>query len=367
MEKGAGMAHKWTAVAKKVDQPTITISDARGDFETCEDAMEARAVMWSNFWKAGQDRVPDLRRKMEAVRELAVDARDALPELNLDMLDQGLMRQRGNRGLGSDQWWPAAWKKLPRPAKLELVEQLKLTELKLVYPLQVYLNFVRLIGKPGQAGGERPITVTALFYSTHSKMRSQLVRDFDEEKHGFWDDAIKGSSSLQAALRRQLMAEIGHTEGLSTADIFYDMEKFYDSLDPGKLIDAALALDYNAFLLYMGLQVHLAPRILIVGEAYSEVINVTSSIAAGCTQSNSWARQYLFSLLEDVHFRIPGKILQVRQYVDDLALRGQHQRQRAFFTLGAAMRNRQRPRPEGRGECVAENARSSSCGCCSSA
>ena len=50
---------------ERVEQPTVTISDAIGDFETCEDAMEARAQLWAAYWKAGQERLPALLPKLE--------------------------------------------------------------------------------------------------------------------------------------------------------------------------------------------------------------------------------------------------------------------------------------------------------------
>ena len=58
----------------------------------------------------------------------------------------------------------------------------------------------------------------------------------------FWDDAIKGSSALRAGLYRRLIDECTCALGLDTAAIYWDVEKFYDSVSWAKLFEWALDL-----------------------------------------------------------------------------------------------------------------------------
>ena len=56
---------------------------------------------------------------------------------------------------------------------------------------------------------------------------------------GFWDTAIKGSSSLQAALMRIVFAEVHSSSLCDVAFGLSDFKKFYDSFDWGATFAAA--------------------------------------------------------------------------------------------------------------------------------
>ena len=65
----------------------------------------------------------------------------------------------------------------------------------------------------------------------------------------FWEDAIKGSSALRAGLYRRLIDECTCALGLDTAAIYWDVEKFYDSISWAKLFEWALDLKFRPQLL----------------------------------------------------------------------------------------------------------------------
>ena len=56
----------------------------------------------------------------------------------------------------------------------------------------------------------------------------------------FWEDAVKGSSALKAGLDRRLMDEVAVLQGKETAAVYWDIEKFYDSIDWVRLVDWCL-------------------------------------------------------------------------------------------------------------------------------
>ena len=76
--------------------------------------------------------------------------------------------------------------------------------------------------------------------------------------------------------------------------------------------------------LYMSLLVHMAPRVLRIGDLWGEWISPCNSILQGCGSSNSWARVLLYNLLQDLHSRFP---VQIGQQVDDI----NHHSQGTFF------------------------------------
>ena len=182
---------------------------------------------------------------------------------------------------------------------------------------------MQLIPKP--KGGDRPITVTSTLYSLVMDILGVQMNDWQEDQQAFWDDAIKGSSALQAALHRRLHDELdGYSSKVSITG-YCDLEKFYDSIDVLKLIHHALACEFPLAPLTLLLQVHLSTRVIRVNKWVSEPLLPFTSIIAGCRSSGHLARVMLYSILQhhhDMHVPIPGlPQLHFRCFVDDLVLR----------------------------------------------
>ena len=60
-----------------------------------------------------------------------------------------------------------------------------------------------------------------------------------------------------------LRAEIDAHAGKAGAASLFDLEKFFDSVEVGQLIPAALQLGFPRLILCLALQVALAPRFLV--------------------------------------------------------------------------------------------------------
>ena len=102
----------------------------------------------------------------------------------------------------------------------------------------------------------------------------------------------------------------------------------------------AIGLGYPPGFLYLGAIMHRAARVLKAEGTFSEPLVVTRSILAGCTQSVDWTRAFLYDLLDQVHK--DHRPVQVRSFVDDLALRVQGVKgavvQRAVSAAGALLK-----------------------------
>ena len=79
-------------------------------------------------------------------------------------------------------------------------------------------------------------------------MQVGCADEWETEHMDFWEDAIKGSSSLQAGLKRRLQDECSCTLGYETVGIYLDLEKFYDSIHWVKVIMFALEFIYKIML-----------------------------------------------------------------------------------------------------------------------
>ena len=127
-----------------------------------------------------------------------------------------------------DWWAPREAEALPPEAIEELVTLLRASERKCTFPLQVLCNIIALISKP--KGGDRPIGLACFLYCVWSIIRAPPTVQWDERKAGFWDDAVRGSSALQATLLRRAKAEAAILGGKHCGELCWDMEKFYDSV-----------------------------------------------------------------------------------------------------------------------------------------
>ena len=72
---------------------------------------------------------------------------------------------------------------------------------------------------PKPLEGERPIGLTAMLYRLALRLRKALVSEWDDKRAGFWDDAVKGSSPLRAAILRSLRVEVSTLLGLEAVGI----------------------------------------------------------------------------------------------------------------------------------------------------
>ena len=72
---------------------------------------------------------------------------------------------------------------------------------------------------------------------------------------------MAGSSALRAALRRTIQDETAVGLGKVVAGVYWDMEKFYDTLSIRQVIHWAHELGYPRRILIIGLMAHMAPVI----------------------------------------------------------------------------------------------------------
>jgi hypothetical protein len=117
------------------------------------------------------------------------------------------------------------------------------------------------------------------------KSQSEYLEGWEEKHMKFWEDAVKGSSAFKAGLERRLMDEVAVLQGKETAAVYWDIEKFYDSIDWVRLIYWCLELSFPARLLEIALSVHSAQRVIKIGECYSAAQSPSNSVVAGCTSA----------------------------------------------------------------------------------
>ena len=66
--------------------------------------------------------------------------------------------------------------------------------------------------------------------SLHGAMRGQRALDCHAGRVRFWNTAVRNSSALRVALARLCKDEIAREMGREVVEIYWDIEKFYDTL-----------------------------------------------------------------------------------------------------------------------------------------
>ena len=124
----------------------------------------------------------------------------------LEDLDEALATMNEATGLGPDRFGPRFIKSLPKEGRQKFVDLLNQCEEQVAWPWQVYITLVCLLAK--EVKGERPISLLTMLYRIWSRTRKAFATEWCDAKAGFWDDAVRGSSPLQAALRRLVADEL---------------------------------------------------------------------------------------------------------------------------------------------------------------
>ena len=198
--------------------------------------------------------------------------------------------------VGIDQWSPAQWKALSPEAIDGITYLFQYIEEYGVWPGHLYYNIIVLMGKP--TGGSRPIALMPMLYRLYTKIRRPQIVQWELAHQGPWDAAVKGSSALRAGLLSMLRDEMAVRLRLDTLITLWDMEKFYDNIDIAYLIQEAITLDYDVTLLNLGLQMHMAPRGLKCYGICPGQVAASNGIIAGCTQSTTFTKIYLYAVLQ---------------------------------------------------------------------
>ena len=128
----------------------------------------------------------------------------------------------------------------------------------MAWPWQALFAIVVMLPKPGgwQAAGERPITLMTMIYRIWSQARKCHSQEWCSTRAGHWDDAVRGSSPLRCVLRRLIDDEAAVALGDFTAGIYWDVEKFYDSISLRLLFERAADLHFPPVALAMWVGLH---------------------------------------------------------------------------------------------------------------
>ena len=137
------------------------------------------------------------------------------------------------------------------------------------------------------------------------------MRSWQASQEHSWDTAAKGSSARSAAYRRALQREICVATSQASATVFWDLKAFFDTTQPGKLINLALDAGYPARFLMLSVMMRTAPRSVISdGVVHPEQVVPERGVIAGYLDSVALAKALLLKLV--VATRLEFRLLRRR-------------------------------------------------------
>eukprot|EP00973_Karenia_brevis_P007134 967392-Karenia_brevis.AAC.1 len=69
-----------------------------------------------------------------------------------------------------------------------------------------------------------------MIYRVWASARGYTTSEWCSRRQSFWDEAVRGSSSLRAALVRAAMDEAAVSIGLTATGALLDIDGFYDNI-----------------------------------------------------------------------------------------------------------------------------------------
>ena len=308
LQRGARKAHRF---CKEVDFPLPSL-----EVTPLAAVAEVRAF-WATYWCRDDALAHGVRSAMHELRLLAGETEPLAAPCAVEMR-RGLATLKKDTATSTDVWSPAELESLPDEGLVALGRVFHSIEVVLALPIQVLVAIMALLAKP--LGGFRTIALLGMVYRLWARVRKWPVAEWEDGFVGHWDTAVRGSSALRAAVARAFAAEYAVALGATAATVYWDIEKFYDSVALDLLIPEAVRFGYPPRLLYVTLLAHLGPRRLRLAGCLSEEVWPSASLAAGCGRANTLARVVLYAVLDEAHKQLPLKaaLFSAKQFVDDV-------------------------------------------------
>ena len=321
LHKGGGLLFKFISKADKAFL-NVDFSQMGGDDKSPEKFLNNEKLKWGEQWSP-----PNLSEEWK--QELLLNLRDFRKHAksNVDSSQhtphnyKNAINAYKKDTKGIDVWTITILKQLPDICISHLADAMKHSVDLVAIAHQMLISLNALLGKPG--GGVRTIAKTPMLYRIFNNV-TNAVQNWEEQYIKSYDTARKGFGALDAALQRNLAAEVAQLLGYEYAAVFNDFKKFFDSIDISTLLVEALHAEYPPVELSMALQQHLAPRVLQVSGFSSSPLNIWLSILAGCKQSVPITRALLGREFESLVEEYPEA--PPRPYVDDTSMFGKDKR-----------------------------------------
>ena len=216
-----------------------------------------------------------------------------------------------------DGWHPAILGLLPEQQVDKLIDILMLVEELGAFPDQQVAFLMRLIPKP--TSGVRSVALFRSLFRFWGKLRTPILRTWQRQCAQYAAFGMsQGRKASDAVFRSLTRALLGREQGSFTAELQWDIKKFFDHVCQWTLMEIAVAVQYPTALLTVSLNTYRAPRRLQLDlNTVSPVMYATRCVTAGGPHASYEVTAYFVMAVrtyEQLHPQVPLGI-----HVDDLS------------------------------------------------
>ena len=242
-EGGAGKLFRWV----REDFREVPMqARVGGSFEGNPDLiMEQKRRIWQCKWQVEdtpggsrgleQQRILDL---LGTVRQLRDEGGNTFARLTDGEFVAAVAAHKEATGKGVDRLAPSDLRQLPAEARQALYDIYDQCEAGWAWPHLWSTMLIHLVTKP--AGDDRAIAALPLPVRVWGTARKWAADGWSAARAGFWDQAVKKSSALQAVARRCIADEAWQALGVTVAGSTLDAKSFYDELSYDLLLRECL-------------------------------------------------------------------------------------------------------------------------------
>ena len=218
---------------------------------------------------------------------------------------------------GTDEWSTGFLRTLPLLVLSGLSQVLTQVQIHMLWPAQIMFNLMSLLPKP--QGGQRTVAKTPMLYRLWNILVTPQLKEWNEATVPDWDFATKGRSAVFSATLRAWTNEVAKLAGVSALSILWDIEKFFDTINPKDVLREGIALKYPLRCLLLALSMHMSPRSLTIRGVSSNAMVASRSILPGCTHAGYFARLVMVKPVQRVIRDASDPSMRVSTFVDDVA------------------------------------------------
>ena len=224
--------------------------------------MKLRADERDRVWQRDKAELPRPYRGLHACWAEAAKAEHARPPISDVAWACAVALLRNKRGIGRTL---LELKALPEVAIASLAFIVRQIDVRLAAPPQCLTNLICLLPKP--VGGERPIVLQSLLHVLWSSCHADSIRSWDAARERFLGlrcqrlqcVAVRCSSQSAGDFCKKWEVILGE----STASVYWDLQKFYDSVGARHLLRLGAECGFPTRVAVVDLQVRLGLRVLL--------------------------------------------------------------------------------------------------------
>ena len=195
----------------------------KGNGRNPDKFLSGEVLVWEGFWLPKDYDKEKVARALIKLR--AHTLKQTPPIVTMDGFMHSVNTFKKN-SKGVDNWLATELKELPKCVASDLVSVLNISLQIAVTPHQNLLSLNPCLGKPGN--GVRTICKTPMIVRNLSRTIFGDVKKWEEDNLQTYDSAARGASALQAALLKNLMAEIAYWNNETTFCLLADYHTCFD-------------------------------------------------------------------------------------------------------------------------------------------